>query len=153
MPKPIAPVDLEFLITDSKIPLTLVPADRVKLNPMEADVFKGFEKHLVGFNQIPSKDNGRLFTHCLFSQIGFDSKDGLGYIPVFVFEEEGTIFDSEIFMAKSYEGHKWVVLYHGLGNHSYGRRFRSEFDAMKFVKNGFKNGFQNVTGKLEFYNS
>lgn len=153
MSKPIHPVDLDFLITDSKIPLSLISEKDVSLNPMEADVFGGFQKDLIGFNEIPSEKHGRLFTHCLFSNIGFVAKNGLSYIPVFVFEEEGTIFDSEIFQAKNYEGHKWVVLYHGRDNHSYGRRFRSEFEAMKFVSNGFKNGFENVTGKLEFYNS
>lgn len=153
MAKPISPVDLEFLVEDSKIQKALVPASAVKLNPMEADVFAGWLDDLVGYIQIPDESHGRLFKHCELSSIGFVAKDGLSYVPVCVFTSDTAVFDSEIFCGKSFDGLPWVVLYHGRDNCSYGRRFVSEFDANRFVKNGFVNGFFNVHGKLEFYNS
>lgn len=153
MAKPISPVDLEFLVEDSKIQKALVPASAVKLNPMEADVFGGFLDNLVGFVQIPDESHGRLFKHCQFSSIGFVAKNGLSYVPVFVFLCDTAIFDSDIYKNVNFQETPWVVLYHGRDNHSYGRRFTSEFDANRFVKNGFVNGFFHVHGKLEFYNS
>lgn len=153
MAKPISPVDLEFLVDDSKIPKTLVAASSVKLKPMEADVFAGFLDDLVGYIQIPDESHGRLFKHCELSSIGFVAKDGLSYVPVFVFLCDTAIFDSDIYKNVNYREMPWVVLYHGIDNCSYGRRFASEFDANRFVKNGFVNGFFNVHGKLEFYNS
>lgn len=153
MAKAIAPVDLEFLVTDSKIPLTPIPAQHIKLNPMEAAVFEGFEPFLAGFSQVPAKEHGRLHTHCILSCISFTAQDGLSYVPIFVFERTERFFDSEIYQGKSFEGLNWIALYHGNDNCSYGRRFRSEFDALRFVKKGFVNGFENVSGKLDFYNS
>lgn len=153
MAKPISPVDLEFLVEDSKIPKTLVSASSVKLDPMEADVFAGFLDDLVGFIQIPDQSHGRLFKHCLFSTIGFSGKNGLNYLPVFVFQCDTAIFDSDIYKNIDMKATPWVVLYHGRDNHSYGRRFKTEFEANRFVKNGYVNGFDNVHGKLEFYNS
>lgn len=153
MAKPISPVDIEFLVEDSKIPKTLVAASSVKLNSMEAAVFAGFLDNLVGFIQIPDQTHGRLFKHCSFSTIGFTGKDGLSYIPVFVFQSVTAIFDSDIYKNVNFQELPWVVLYHGCDNHSYGRRFKTEFEANRFVKNGYVNGFSNVHGKLEFYNS
>lgn len=153
MAKPISPVDLDFLVTDLKIPQSLVPASLVKLNPMEADVFAGFLDNLVGYIQIPDESHGRLFKHCQFSTISFVAKDGLSYLPVFVFHCDDAIFDSDIYKNIDMQAIPWVVLYHGRDNHSYGRRFKTEFEANRFVKNGYVNGFDNVHGKLEFYNS
>jgi hypothetical protein len=153
MAKPISPVDFEILVKDSKIPLTLISVDNVKLDPMDADVFAGFKNHIVGFNQVPAKEHGRLFTHCKLSNIGFVAKNGLSYVPVFMFVHENELFDSELYSEKSCDGLPIVVLYHGVDNASYGRRFKSEFEANSFIKNGFKNGFDNISGKLEFYNS
>lgn len=153
MAKPISPVDLEFLVEDSKIPKNLVAASSVKLDPMEADVFAGFLDDMVGFIQIPDRTHGRLFKHCSFSTIGFSGKDGLNYLPVFVFQCDTAIFDSDIYKNVNFQELPWVVLYHGRDNHSYGRRFKTEFEANRFVKNGYVNGFSNVHGKLEFYNS
>lgn len=153
MAKAIAPVDLEFLVADSKIPLNPIPAQHVKINPMESAVFGGLEPFMVGFAQVPSKEHGRLNTHCVLSNISFTAQDGLSYVPVFVFERNDRFFDPEIYQGKSFEGLSWIALYHGNDNCSYGRRFRSEFDALRFVKKGFVNGFENVSGKLDFYNS
>lgn len=153
MAKQISPVDLEFLVEDSNIQKTLVPTSAVKLNPMEADVFAGFNDELVGYIQIPDESHGRLFKHCKLSSIGFVAKDGLSYVPVFVFLCNTAIFDSDIYKNVNYQEMPWVVLYHGRDNCSYGCRFASEFEANRFVKNGFVNGFFHVHGKLEFYNS
>lgn len=153
MAKQISPIDLEFLVSDCNIPLTLIPADKVKLDPMEADVFSGFLKDLIGFNQVPDKQHGRLEKDCQLSSIGFVAKDGLSYVPVFLFLCETAIFDSDIYKNVNYQETPWVVLYHGNDNHSYGRRFKNEFEANRFVTNGFVNGFFHVHGKLEFYNS
>jgi len=153
MTKPISPVDLEFLAADSNISLDLIPVDKVKIDRMSADVFSGFNQHLIGFNQVPSEDHGRLHTHCHLSNIGFLAKDGLSYVPVFKFLQEDAIFDSDIYDNKPYQQTPWVVLYHGHDNCSYGMRFKNEFDADRFVKRGYLNGFFNVYGKLKFYNS
>ena len=153
MPKPISPFDLDLLISDSKIPLELISVNDVKLNPMDASVYSGFNEHLIGFNQVPVKEHGRLFTHCLFSNIGFVAHNGLSYVPVFLLHTEDTFFDKEVFYAKPYPGLRWIVLYHGQDNCSYGRRFRSESEAREFVNHGFKNGFESFSGKLDFYNS
>lgn len=153
MSKPIHPVDIDFLLNASKIRLGIVPADSVKLDPMSADVFAGFNDDLIGFIQVPSEKDGRLYKHCELSRISFNAKDGLFYVPVFVFEYKDAVFDSEIFCNKSFEGLDWVVLYHGHDNCSYGRRFKSKFDAMNFTQKGCLNGFQNLIGKLDFYNS
>lgn len=153
MPKPISPVDLDFLVEDSGIPLVLVKPETVRLNQMEADVFAGFIESLVGFIQIPDDQHGRLFTHCNFSQIGFEAKDKKSYLPVFIFEKNEAFFDSEIYNDHAFATKPWVVLYHGRDNCSYGRRFKSKFEATRFSEKGFVNGFSNVAGKLEFYNS
>lgn len=151
--KCISPVDLDFLVSDSNIPLSLFTSDLIKVPAVNSSVYSGFVNDLKGFIRIPEKTDGRLFDHCKFSHIGFTARDGKPYLPVFIFREEGTFFDSEIFNAKPYEGLFWIVLYHGQDNISYGKRFRSEFEAKRFVDNGFVNGFENVSGKLEFYNS
>lgn len=137
----------------------LLKENGISLNPnKDISIFdKSYEDYFtfegavfVGTIELPTKKENELYKKCIdFVSISIESKDKKSYIPVFIMENKNIFFEND----KEYNVKPWVVLYLGIDNVSYGKRFGNKKEAMDFVNKGCLASIEDFGYKLKTYNS
>lgn len=99
----------------------------------------------IGFIELTK--NTILKSFCPLTHICFTDINNTPFIPVYLFKEEKTFFDSA---DSDSEEKPFIVFFHGTDNCSYGERFTTIEEAEKFISKGFACA---LNKKLRFFNS
>lgn len=84
--------------------------------------------------EIPTAKHGLLHGQTTFNAASVKLPDEREFVSVHVFKSDTFYFDQS---NDNVENGKWIVLIYGVDNHSEGQRFKTEEEALAFVKLGW----------------
>lgn len=138
--------DIDDAVAKSTIPLDLKQFDEIDgIDAQHYSYLSGSfyfgkqdqeagKQSFLGFMEIPTAKHGLLHGQTTFNAASVKLPDEREFVAVHVFKSDTFYFDQS---NDNVENGEWIVLIYGVDNHSEGQRFKTEEDALAFVKLGW----------------